>query len=69
MSTIHETRMEALRKVMREQSVDCVAICNSPNLFYTTGYAPKRTSASRSYLFRRRVSRSLRYPRCTMYTR
>lgn len=42
MSTIHETRMESLRKVMREQSVDCVAICNSPNLFYTTGYAPKK---------------------------
>lgn len=42
MSKIHETRMQALQKAMREQGVDCVAICNSPNLFYMTGYAPKK---------------------------
>lgn len=42
MNSIHETRLEQLRKAMREQDVDCVAICNSPNLFYMTGYAPKK---------------------------
>lgn len=42
MCRIYETRMRVLQNLMREQSVDCVAICNSPNLFYMTGYAPKK---------------------------
>lgn len=42
MKHIYEVRLEQLRKAMREQDVDCVAICNSPNLFYMTGYAPKK---------------------------
>ena len=42
MNTLHESRFAALRKAMAEQNVDCVAICNSPNLFYMTGYAPHK---------------------------
>ncbi len=42
MNELHERRFQALRKVMAEQHVDCVVICNSPNLYYMTGYAPHK---------------------------
>ncbi len=42
MNKLHESRFAALQKAMAEQNVDCVAICNSPNLFYMTGYAPHK---------------------------
>ncbi|CAK7010636.1 MAG: putative peptidase [Desulfovibrio sp.] len=42
MKNVHDRRLQQLRDEMRKQDIDCVAICNSPNLFYMTGYAPKK---------------------------
>ncbi|MDO4179551.1 MAG: Xaa-Pro peptidase family protein [Phascolarctobacterium sp.] len=42
MDKIHEFRYGQLQKSMVEQDIDCVVIFNSPNLYYMTGYAPKR---------------------------
>ena len=42
MEDILTIRLEQLQALMKKQNIDCVAICNSPNLFYMTGYAPKK---------------------------
>lgn len=42
MDKIHEYRFAQLQKSMADQAIDCVVICNSPNLYYMTGYAPKK---------------------------
>ena len=42
MSKLYVERFTKLNHEMKEQCVDCVLICNSPNLFYMTGYSPKK---------------------------
>lgn len=42
MCDIHASRLNALRSLMKENNVNLTVICNSPNLFYMTGYAPKK---------------------------
>lgn len=39
---IYDQRLSLLQREMEKQDIDCVAICNSPNLFYMTGYSPKK---------------------------
>lgn len=42
MEEIYASRLTKLHAVMARKGVDAVLICNSPNLFYMTGYAPKK---------------------------
>jgi len=42
MAEQHERRLSKLRQLMVQKGIDCVLICNSPNLFYMTHYAPKK---------------------------
>lgn len=35
-------RRRQLTEAMRERNISCTVVCNSPNLFYMTGYAPKK---------------------------
>lgn len=42
MEKIHQQRLEQLQKLMRQQEIRCCVICNSPNLYYITGYSPKK---------------------------
>ena len=42
MKELYQRRLATLQQEMKKQQVDGVAICNSPNLFYMTGYAPKK---------------------------
>ena len=40
--TIYEQRLYRLQEQMITQEIDCAVVCTSPNLFYMTGYAPKK---------------------------
>ncbi len=42
MENIHRQREEQLKTLMQEQGISCCAVCNSPNLYYMTGYLPKK---------------------------
>ena len=39
---LYQKRYDLLLSVMDEQEVACTVVCNSPNLFYMTGYKPKK---------------------------
>ena len=38
----YEMRFEKLRREMEKRKIHGVVVCNSPNLFYMTGYSPKK---------------------------
>jgi len=42
MEIIYQQRAEKLKALMKEQQIACCAVCNSPNLYYMTGYSPKK---------------------------
>lgn len=38
---IYETRIKKVREEMKKQDIKAVILCNSPNMYYVTGYSPK----------------------------
>jgi Xaa-Pro dipeptidase len=42
MNAIHEQRFIETKKAMNSKNIDCLVLCNSPNLYYLTGYSPKK---------------------------
>lgn len=42
MTTIQDKRIAKAREIMTQQNIDCLVLCNSPNLFYLTNYSPKK---------------------------
>lgn len=42
MENLLTERLAKLNTEMRAQKVDCTVICNSPNLYYMTGFSPKK---------------------------
>lgn len=39
---LFQNRTKKLNDAMREKDISCMIICNSPNLYYMTGYSPKK---------------------------
>lgn len=42
MTNLHGERVEKARKAIKQQNIDCLVLCNSPNLYYLTNYSPKK---------------------------
>lgn len=42
MNGLFHDRVQKAQKLMRDQGVGCIAVSNSPNLYYMTGYSPKK---------------------------
>lgn len=42
MIDLYQKRIRKAQKIMSEQGLGCVAVCNSPNLYYMTGYSAKK---------------------------
>ena len=51
MTDIYEKRLEKLHEQMKENGVSCTLVTNSTNLFYMTGYSPKKCERLLCVLF------------------
>lgn len=48
---VYPKRRTQLLTMMEKQAIDCTIVCNSPNLFYMTGYLPKKCERLQIALF------------------